>query len=303
MSDNSREWRQLALEFALYQAGRLSRSEEFEFLARACHLSGYRGDSSKPITMGVLHQYVALSGVFQGLGSSVQELDQHAHRIAIFYPSFGPRLIGEEKLVTVVPIGLQPIIDVQVPGVNNYIAGGIVNHNCGKTVVGAFETTAHLTGRYPAWWEGRRFSEPVDIWASGDTSETTRDVVQLALMGPKDDMGTGMIPKRYLVGEPSARRGVADAVDQANVKHVSGGVSTLGFKSYDQGRKKFQGTKKHVIWLDEEPDAPIYDECMLRLMTTDGLMLCTFTPLLGLTEIALRFLPDLAPVLETGNVR
>lgn len=173
----------------------------------------------------------------------------------------------------------------------------------GKTVVGAYETTVHLTGQYPEWWSGRRFADPVDVWASGDTSETTRDVVQLELMGPKEDMGTGMIPKRCLVGEPSSRRGVADAVDVAKVKHVSGGVSSLGFKSYDQGRKKFQGTKKHVIWLDEEPDAPIYDECMLRLMTTDGLMLCTFTPLLGLTEIALRFLPDLAPVLDAGNVR
>jgi phage terminase large subunit-like protein len=33
---------------------------------------------------------------------------------------------------------------------------------------------------------------------------------------------------------------------------------------------------------------------MLRLMTTDGLMLCTFTPLDGLTELVLRFLPHLA---------
>lgn len=173
----------------------------------------------------------------------------------------------------------------------------------GKTIVGAYETTVHLTGLYPAWWVGRRFEGPVDCWAAGDTSETTRDIVQLELMGPKDDMGTGMVPFKLLVGEPTARRGVADAVDTARVKHVSGGTSSISFKSYDQGRKKFQGTKKHLVWCDEEPDSPIYDECMLRLMTTNGLMVCTFTPLQGLTEIALRFLPDLAPVLDTGNVR
>jgi phage terminase large subunit-like protein len=34
---------------------------------------------------------------------------------------------------------------------------------------------------------------------------------------------------------------------------------------------------------------------MMRLMTTNGLMLCTFTPLEGLTEIVLRYLPHLAP--------
>lgn len=166
----------------------------------------------------------------------------------------------------------------------------------GKTIVGAYEATVHLTGDYPDWWGGRRFNEPVEAWAAGDTSETTRDIVQLELLGPKDDMGTGMIPAAKLIGEPVARRGIADAVDTARIRHVSGGASVLGFKSYDQGRKKFQGTKKHVIWLDEEPDAPIYDECMLRLMTTDGLMMCTFTPLLGLTEIALRYLPELMPL-------
>src|SRR6185437_15800763 len=54
----------------------------------------------------------------------------------------------------------------------------------GKTVVGAFETTLHLTGAYPDWWRGRRFDEPVEWWAAGDTSETTRDIVQLELLGP-----------------------------------------------------------------------------------------------------------------------
>ena len=79
------------------------------------------------------------------------------------------------------------------------------------------------------------------------------------------------------------------------VQHQSGGTSYLGFKSYDQGRRKFQGTGKHVIWLDEEPPADVYDECLLRLMTTNGLMLCTFTPLLGLSDVAMRYLPELAP--------
>jgi len=58
---------------------------------------------------------------------------------------------------------------------------------------------------------------------------------------------------------------------------------------------KFQGTGKHVIWLDEEPPADVYDECLLRLMTTNGLLIATFTPLLGLSDVAMRFLPELAP--------
>src|SRR5947208_11069118 len=106
--------------------------------------------------------------------------------------------------------------------------------------------------------------------------ETTRDIVQSALLGPICELGSGLIPAAAIIDEPSRRKGVSGAFDTARIRHVSGGVSLLGFKSYDQGRKKFQGTAKHLIWLDEEPPADIYDECMLRLMTTDGLMLCTF---------------------------
>jgi len=164
----------------------------------------------------------------------------------------------------------------------------------GKTVAGGYETTLHLTGRYPDWWEGRRFAAPVEAWVAGDTAETTRDIVQAALMGPPAELGTGLIPADAIIGEPSRRSGTTGAFDTARIRHVSGGTSLLGFKSYDQGRRKFQGTAKHVVWLDEEPPADVYDECMLRLMTTDGLMLCTFTPLDGLTEIVLRFMPQLA---------
>ena len=164
----------------------------------------------------------------------------------------------------------------------------------GKTFAGGYETALHLTGRYPDWWEGRRFADPIAAWVAGDTAETTRDIVQAALMGPPAELGTGLIPADAIIGEPSRRSGVTGAFDTARIRHASGGVSLLGFKSYDQGRRKFQGTAKHVVWLDEEPPADVYDECMLRLMTTDGLMLCTFTPLEGLTEIVRRFMPQLA---------
>ena len=156
----------------------------------------------------------------------------------------------------------------------------------GKTVVGAYEVTVHLTGEYPAWWDGRRFDRPTDWWAASDTSETTRDIVQLALLGPPGDHGTGIIPHRHILSV-APRRGVTDAVDLVRVRHVSGGISTLGFKAFEQGREKFQGTAKHGIWIDEESPADVYDECLVRLMTTNGLMLCTFTPLKGLSEIAL----------------
>jgi len=170
----------------------------------------------------------------------------------------------------------------------------------GKSIAGAFETALHLTGEYPDWWAGRRFSHPVEWWAAGDTGETTRDVVQAELMGPAGQFGHGMIPSDRIINA-TGRRGISDAIDQVVIRHASGGDSLLGFKSFDQKRRKFQGTKKHGIWLDEEPPADVYDECMVRLMTTNGIMLVTFTPLLGLSEIALRYMPHLAPQETIGE--
>jgi phage terminase large subunit-like protein len=166
----------------------------------------------------------------------------------------------------------------------------------GKTWgIGGYETTLHLTGDYPEWWVGCRFDSPIDAWVAGDTTETTRDIVQVALLGTPGELGTGLIPAAAIIGEPSKKGGgVVGAVDTVKVKWKdSDQNSTLGFKAYDQGRKKFQGTAKKLIWLDEEPPEDVYDECMMRLMTTDGLMLCTFTPLLGMSQIAKRFVEAL----------
>ena len=101
--------------------------------------------------------------------------------------------------------------------------------------------------------------------------------------------GHGVISPDLIIGR-TMRRGVADAIDTLQVKHVNGGISTLGFKSYDQGREKFQGTSRHLIHLDEEPDVEIYEECLLRTLDVQGHMMLTMTPLKGMTELCERFL-------------
>jgi phage terminase large subunit-like protein len=91
-----------------------------------------------------------------------------------------------------------------------------------------------------------------------------------------------------LIISQTNRAGIAGAVDTVLVRHVSGGVSQLGFKSYDQGRAKFQGTHKHFIHLDEEPPQDICDECFMRTAAVgvkpQGQVATTMTPLTGLTS-------------------
>jgi phage terminase large subunit-like protein len=172
----------------------------------------------------------------------------------------------------------------------------IAANRVGKTQGAAFEVALHLTGaydEYAPWWQGRRFPHPTQWWASGDTSKTTRDILQASYcgeIGRPDLLGTGMIPG-HLIQRTTAKQGLADAYEGVYVKHVSGGLSQLLFKSYDQRREGFQGTAQHGVHLDEEPPEDIYTECLLRTMTTDGLIILTFTPLMGLTPLVLSFLP------------
>ncbi len=165
----------------------------------------------------------------------------------------------------------------------------------GKTEsVGAYEVSCHATGQYPKWWQGRRFTKPIRCWVAGDTSKTVREILQAKLLGPIGSWGTGVIPGDS-IERTTRQTGTADTIDTVYVKHVAGGVSQIVFKSYDQRRESFQGTEQDVIWLDEEPPQDIYTECLLRTMATGGFkggtVLLTFTPLLGLSEVVLSFLP------------
>jgi len=156
----------------------------------------------------------------------------------------------------------------------------------GKTQSAAYELVCHLTGEYPSWWIGRRFDKPVECWGAGDTGQTTRNILQVALLGPTSVIDNrqwaGMIPAA-MVYDISRKAGIPDAVSTIWIRHASGGISTIDLLSYDQKREAFQGTAKHVIWLDEECPPDVYGECLMRTMTTDGLVMVTFTPLQGLT--------------------
>lgn len=182
-------------------------------------------------------------------------------------------------------------------------AGAVHNERCalggnriGKTLsIGGYEAALHLTGLYPSWWEGRRFDKPILLWAAGTKGAKVRDVNQLFLLGKLHQRhgytaaDGGLIPAAR-IGRLTRRGGVADAVDQCIVKHVSGFENVITFKSYEEGRTSFEAEGVDFIWLDEEPPKAIYDECKMRILTTRGCILSTFTPVQGMSETVLSLL-------------
>ncbi len=169
----------------------------------------------------------------------------------------------------------------------------------GKTYGLKFELAYHATGRYPSWWEGRKFMKPVLIWACGTTNELTRDVLQNELFGDPAthpvSFGTGSISRKYLDAEKIVKKPqVPNAFAQVPVKHLSGGWSTIIMKSYDAKKRAFMSKAVDIIALDEEPPVDIMSSCLVRQVNKpNSLLKMTFTPENGMTDVVAQFMNDL----------
>lgn len=161
-------------------------------------------------------------------------------------------------------------------------------NRAGKTTCAAWKVAVHATGIYPEWYKGKRINRPNTQWVVGVTNEQMRNAVQVILLGrqAKANPGTGMIPKNKL-GRITWRQGVPDCVDTIEVIHVSGGSSFISLMSERMGEDVFQGAEIDGAWIDEEVSQKVINEVDIRLMTTGGQMIVTFTPLKGMTSFVL----------------
>lgn len=167
----------------------------------------------------------------------------------------------------------------------------------GKSITAAFEVACHATGWYPKWWQGRRFKKPTRGWCCGTTAESVLNVIQKKLCGDpgiEQMWGTGMIPKICLIHKSMAR-GVSNLIDTLQIKHASGGISTITFKSYGEGRENFQGESLDYAWMDEEPPADIYSEILTRMTASGGMVFMTYTALKGKTLLTEKFMEEKLP--------
>lgn len=165
----------------------------------------------------------------------------------------------------------------------------------GKTWCAASEVAYHATGNYPDWWEGRVYTKPITILVGGKTNETVRDICQKELFGEPGDpnkKGTGTVPLVAL-GKSTSKPGVPNALDTQMVKHKNGGWSKVMFRAYEQGKEKHMGIRIDVGWPDEEPPQEIWSQYLRATIATNGLLLMTFTPEEGITEVVNAFMHDI----------
>lgn len=158
--------------------------------------------------------------------------------------------------------------------INRWFLGG---NRTGKTEWGAHECARFLHKRHPAidLTTGPYKNENIEGWAccpSYDVQVETTQPKLLSLLNPER-----IVEKYHL------RHNIITTI---KYKADDGTISSLTFKSYEQGREKFQGAGKHFIWFDEEPPFDVYEEATIR--SKAGYPLYSFTsmtPVNGMTWV------------------
>lgn len=76
-----------------------------------------------------------------------------------------------------------------------------------------------------------------------------------------------------------------DSYDKQSRTLTLNNGSNCEFMSYEQQVEKFAGVSRHFTHFDEEPPEDIFNECLMRLVDTDGSYWIAMTPLIELTWV------------------
>lgn len=138
---------------------------------------------------------------------------------------------GRREIIRIEFIGKQTVYDLSVPIYENYISGGCVNHNCGKSASMAMEIHWALTGTHP--YRGN--------FAGGNYLLITTRRQQADLVWRKK-----LIENSELVGVPRGTKGIIPAHKIDRIGYSTGdGINALKTINMTQ---ESGGARLHVIW-------------------------------------------------------
>jgi phage terminase large subunit-like protein len=168
----------------------------------------------------------------------------------------------------------------------------IAANRAGKTIASTFETAYPLPGRYQPHWKGKRWDKPIIAMCAGESWEQVAKTLQAKLLGCDDikqayKLGTGSIPKECI--DDKSYRSDGQNVLSIEVWHESGGKSKLYFSNYTQQVRHLQGFELDLVVLDEQPPDETFSELVVRTAARNGQVICSFTPLKGLSGLVRKF--------------
>ena len=183
--------------------------------------------------------------------------------------------------------GEKSIWDLEVPGFGNYLYGGVIHHNSGKSLAACCDALLFALNEHPV----RRWKKAPSIWYCTTTYDRFREqpwrhFLNLLLF---PDESIYSLPTQRVRSVQWARVGVPKVVELNN------GVEIV-VKSYDQGPGEFLAKTLSYAVLDEECTDNIYREISARFLASENPRLfVAATPILGV-----RWLADLREMSKLG---
>lgn len=156
------------------------------------------------------------------------------------------------------------------------IFGILGGNRSGKTILGAFIAVAWALGKdyfrdEPAWEIVKDLPippPPNNVWIVGLDFGAIRDVIWY------EKLRHGKAHPPFLPKD-GAVRDIKDGDFQVFFENGS----LITGKSADSGREKFQGASIDLVWIDEECEEDVFDECYQRTVDCAGKLVLTLTPL------------------------
>ena len=156
------------------------------------------------------------------------------------------------------------------------IWGLLGGNRSGKTILGAFIAVAWALGKdyfkdEPAWEWVKDLPippPPNNIWVVGVGFDVLRDVIWY------EKLRHGKAHPPFVPDDGSVRK-----FSDGDFQVFFNNGSLLTGKSADAGREKFQSASIDLVWIDEECEKDIFNECFQRTLDCAGKILLTLTPL------------------------
>jgi len=139
----------------------------------------------------------------------------------------------------------------------------------GKTTAGAIKAAIHATGRYPDWWQARKYTRPTvgRIFAKDFHKGCAVVIKKLKAWLPEDS---------YLSPPKKGSMGVEI---YWHIRHASGGSSFFDIMTYEQDPFSAEGWDGDWLWFDEPPPRAMYIAAARGLVDNEGLCWFSLTPL------------------------
>jgi len=162
------------------------------------------------------------------------------------------------------------------------VFGLLGGNRSGKTILGSFIAVAWCLGKEyfrnePVWEIIKDLpipEPPNNVWVVGLDYGILRDVIWY------EKLKHGKNHPPFLPDDPNVIRSFSDRDFQVFFQNGS----LLTGKSADAGREKFQSASIDLVWIDEECDISIFDECYQRTADCAGKILLTLTPLIDINS-------------------